>query len=48
MIENNKMFQKDFYINIDNYKHLSGKYVLGERNGIVKEYKLNIEILIFE
>ncbi len=47
-IEYNKTYQKDFNINIDNYKKLSGKYILGERNGIGREYILNTDILIFE
>ena len=48
MIINNKSYQNDFKIDIDNYKKLSGKYIIGERNGIGKEYISNAEILIFE
>ncbi len=48
IIEYNKMIQKEFNINFDNYKNLSGKYMQGERNGIGREYKLNTDILIFE
>ena len=48
MIINNKSFQNDFNIDIDNYKKLSSKYMIGERNWLGKEYLSNKEILIFE
>ena len=41
MIINNKQYQNDFKIDIHNYKKLSGKYIIGERNGIGKEYISN-------
>ena len=48
MIIYNKKLQKKFNINIDNYKALSGKIHIGERNGIEKEFSLNSNILLFE
>ena len=48
MIIYNKKYQKLFGINIEQYKKLTGKYKVGERNGIGKEYLLNKNILIFE
>ena len=48
MIIYNKKLQKKFNINIDNYKALSGKIYIGEKNGIGKEYILNTNRLIFE
>ncbi len=44
----NKKLQKKFNINIDNYKSISGKIHIGERNGIGKEISLNTNILIFK
>ena len=44
----NKNYQKLFGISIENYKKLSGKYVVCEKNGIRKEYLLNTNELIFE
>ena len=44
----NKKFQKIFDINIDNYKAISGKIHIGERNGIGKEFSLDSNILLFE
>ena len=44
----NKRLQNFFKINIDDYKKLSGKYKIGKKNGIVKLYKLNTNILVFE
>ena len=43
-----KKLQKKFNINIDNYKAISGKIHIGERNGIGKEFRLNSNILLFE
>ena len=48
MIIYNKNYQKKLYINIDNYKKVSGKYIIGERNGEGKEYQANTNKLIFE
>jgi len=49
----NKYLQKYLDINIDNYKKISGKYKIGEKNGKGKEYTYNYyngkkEGLIFE
>ena len=44
----NKNYQKLFGISIENYKKLSGKYVVCEKNGIRKEYLLNTNKLIFK
>ena len=48
MIIYNKKLQKIFEINIDIYKNKSHKYIIGERNGIGKEYLKNTNILIFK
>ena len=48
MIIYNKKLQKKFNINIDNYKAISGKIHIGERNGIGKEFSLYTNILLFE
>ena len=37
-----------FRVNIEYYKKISGKYFIGERNGIGKEFILNKNILRFE
>jgi len=44
----NKRLQNFLKINIDDYKKLSGKYKIGKKNGIVKLYILNTNILLFE
>ena len=41
LIKHNKKIQKIFGIDIYYYKHISGKYIIGERNGIGKEYISN-------
>ena len=48
MIIYNKHLQNKFEVDIEDYKKISGKYKIGEKNGIGKEYKLNTNILIFE
>ena len=48
IINYNKQWQYFLKINIDDYKKLSGKYKIGKKNGIVKLYKLNTNILLFE
>ena len=48
MIIYNKHLQNILEVDIENYKKISGKYKIGEKNGIGKEYKLNTNILIFE
>ena len=44
----NKHLQNIFKINIEEYKSLSGKYKIGNKDGIGKVYKLNTNILRFE
>jgi len=48
MIVYNKEFQKMCSIDIKDYKKLSGKYKIGEKEGKGKEYIINTNILIFE
>ena len=48
MIIYNKKYQNKFEIKIDYYKKISGKYIIGERNGKGKEYYINTNELIFE
>ena len=40
--------QKILGINIQDYKKISGRYKIGERNGKGREYKLSTNNLIFE
>ena len=47
MIIYNNKYKKIFQINIEDYKKLSGKYVIGERNGKGKEYTLDTKLFIF-
>ena len=44
----NKELQKELLVDIEDYKRSSGKYKIGEKDGIGKEYILNTNILIFE
>jgi len=44
----NKHLQNTLNINIEDYKKISGKYKKGKKDGKVKIYKLNTNILIFE
>ena len=48
LIKYNKTYQKELGINIQDYKLLSKKYLIIEKNGTCKEYKLNTNKLIFE
>ena len=48
MIIYNKKFQSKFYVDINSYKKISGRYLIGEKNGKGKEYKLENNKLIFE
>ena len=48
MIIYDKKLQKKFNINIDNYKAISGKIHIGERNGMGKEFSLTSDMLLFE
>ena len=40
----NKKFQKKLEISIDNYKKISGRILIGGKNEIGKEYRLNTNI----
>ena len=48
MIIYNKKLQEKFNIKLDNYKALSEKIHIGERNGIGKEFSSDQNILLFE
>ena len=48
MIVYNKKLQKMLLNDNKNYKIISGKYKIGKKNGKVKEYILNTNILIYE
>ena len=44
----NKKIKNRLKIDIEYYKKISGRYKIGENNGLGKEYKLNTNILLFE
>ena len=48
MIMYNKKLQNMLSLDIEDYKELSGKYKIGEKNGKGKEYKINTNYLLFE
>jgi len=48
LIINNKRLQKLFFIDIKDYKQISGKYKIIEKDGKGKEYILDTKIVIFE
>ena len=48
MIIYNKYLQKMIGVNIQDYKKISGRYKIGEKNGKGREYSLNTNKLIFE
>jgi len=48
MIMYNKQLQNVLLVNIKNYKTMSGKYRVGEKNGKGKEYLIESNILIFD
>ena len=48
MVRFNKTLQKKLNINLINYRIFSGKYIIYESNGIVKEYDSYNDKLIFE
>ena len=48
MVAYNKELQKKFLIDIEDYKNISGKYKIGEKNGKGREYIINTKRLIFE
>ena len=44
----NKQLQEKLGIDIEFYKTKSGKYKIGKKNGLGKEFILNTEILLYE
>ena len=44
----NKQFQNILHVDIEDFKKLSGKYKIGEKNGKGKEYIIDTKDLIFE
>ena len=48
IIEYNKKLKELLGITLENYKKLSGKYIIGKRNGKGEEYTLDSNIKIFE
>ena len=48
MIIYNKELQKMLLVDLEDYKKISRKYKIGERNGKGKEYKIDNDELIFE
>jgi len=48
VIKYNKELQELFFIDIEDYKKISGKEKRGEKNGKGREYIINTNILIFE
>ena len=48
IIRYNKNLQEKIGISINHYMKESGKYIIGKRNGIAKEYGLNTNLLLFE
>ena len=48
MLRYNKSLQKNMNININNYKHFKGRYVVYEPNGLAKEYNGFDDSLIYE
>ena len=47
ILAHNKKLQRLFNIDIDYYRNISGKKIIGDINGEGKEYKLNTDIIIF-
>ena len=47
VVKYNKSLQKNIDINIINYKHFSGRYIIYESNGIGKEYEGYNDIMIY-
>ena len=48
IIKYNKSIQNKFKIDIEYYKKISGRYIIGDRNGNGREYTLNEHKLIFK
>ena len=46
ILAHNKKLQRLFNIDIDYYRKISGKILIGDINGEGKEYKLNTDIII--
>ena len=44
----NKLFQNLISVHINDYKKISGKYKIGEKNGKGKEYWIKSNKLIFK
>ena len=44
----NKELKKLLSVDINDYKKLSSKYIIGDKNGKVREYSINSNKLIFE
>ena len=44
----NKKYQDKLGIDIESYKKQSGRYKIGNKNGLGKEFKLNTDILLYE
>ena len=48
MIKYNKQIQNHLELKIEDFKKISGRYIIGERNGKGKEYLLENNILIYD
>ena len=48
LVQFNKGLQNKLIINLDDYKNISNRYKIGEKNGIVKEYLKDTNLVIFE
>ena len=48
MIIYNKTMQKMLLVDLNDYKRISGKYKIGERNGKGREYEIHKNHLLFE
>ena len=48
IIKYNKRIQNHLELNIEDYKRVSGRYIIGERNGKGKEYLLENNKLIYD
>ena len=48
MIFYNKELQNILFVDIEDYKKISGKYKIIDKNGKGREYILNSDIIIFE
>ena len=48
LLRYNKQLQKRLYINLDDYKNMSNRYKIGEKNGKGIEYYIGTELKLFE